>query len=109
MLFENAQQRLTKAVGILAEEKDRIKERLLIAYASQLCGIDRDRDLPPSMTKDFDGLRYALSDADMPYGYGEHAAKKIQELSEDEASQLARLIFDMFLRLSNLAPEKTGA
>lgn len=48
------------------------------------------------MTKDFDALRYALSDAEMPYGYGDHAAKKSHDMSEDEAAELAHSIFAMF-------------
>lgn len=110
MNYENARQRFTNAAGILADEKSRIKERLLIAYASQLSGVDRSGDLPPSMAKEFDGLRYALSDAEMPYGYGEHAARRIHDMNEDEASALASLIFSMFLRLNGLAREScTGA
>jgi hypothetical protein len=109
MSYESATQRFQKAIGILADEKGRIKERLLVAYASQLSGIDRNRDLPEPMVKDFDLLRYSLSDAEMPYGYGEHAAKKIHDLTEDEASRLARTIFSMYLSLA-AAPvlEKTA-
>jgi hypothetical protein len=99
MEFENARKRFQEAVGVLSDERDRIKERLLIAYASQLSRIDRNGDLPGPMVKEFDELRYALSDAEMPYGYGEHAQRKLQEMSEDEASALARRIFGMFLKL----------
>jgi hypothetical protein len=104
MSCDNARQRFTNAVGILADEKARTKERLLIAYAGQLSGADRSGDLPALMAKEFDGLRYALSDAEMPYGYGAHAAKRIHDMSEDEASALASLIFSMFLRLHALMP-----
>jgi len=105
MLFQNAHDRFQRAVGILVDEKDRIKERLLIAYASELSGVDQ-RDLPPTIVKEFGSLRYAVSDAEMPYGYGEHAAKKIHDMNEDEAAELARSIFEMFLKLVHL--EKTS-
>jgi hypothetical protein len=91
-----------KAVGILVDEKGRIKDRLLIAYASQLSVIDPKRDIPESLLADFELLRYSLSDADMPYGYGERAAKKIAEMNEEDASSLARIVFSMFLRVCNL-------
>jgi hypothetical protein len=56
-------------------------------------------DLPAELVDEFQRLRYALSDADMPYGYGQRAAKKLAEMSDDEASELARTIFSMFLRI----------
>ncbi len=108
MALEQGRQRLRKAVGILVDEKDRIKERLLIAYASQLGHIRPDDDLPEEMVAEFDKLKFALSDAEMPFGFGEHAAKKIHDMSEEEASDLARTIFSLFLRLHDLAPEKAG-
>ncbi len=107
MTIETSRERFKKAVGILADEKDRIKERLLIAFASQLSGIDwQHDDLPESLKGDFDGVKFALSDADMPYGYGKHAAKKLHDMSEDEASELARRIFSIFLRLYELEPQE---
>ena len=105
MSMETTRLRFMKAVGILADEKDRIKERLLIAYASQLSGIDQNRDFPESVVEDFDSVKYALSDAEMPYGYGEHASKKLHDMSEDEASQLARKIFNIFLQLHEFEPQ----
>jgi hypothetical protein len=53
------------------------------------------------MVEEFKRIKYALSDAEMPYGYGEHAAKKIHDMSEDEAVELARSIFRMFLSLGH--------
>ena len=91
-------QRLQRAVGILVSEKDRVKERLLVAYASQLSNVDPARDVPEALLGEFDEIRYALSDAGMPYGYGEHAARKLNNMTEDEASQLARRIFALSLR-----------
>ena len=44
----------------------------------------------------------------MPFGFGQHAAKKIHDMSEEEASDLARTIFSLFLKLHDLAPEKAG-
>ena len=39
MQFQNARKQFQNAVGILADEKGPIKERLLIAYAGQLSGV----------------------------------------------------------------------
>jgi len=108
MSIETGREKLKKAVGILVDEKDRVKERLLVAHASQLSGIDQNHDLPESMIADFDQVRYALSDAGMPYGYGEHAAKKIHDMTEDEASELARKIYSMFLKLHELEPREAS-
>jgi hypothetical protein len=105
MTIENARERFKKAVRILVDEKDRIKERLLVAYASQLSGVDQDHDLPEALTAAFDGVKYALSDAEMPYGYGEHAATKIHDMTDDEASELARTIYSLFLQLHELEPQ----
>jgi hypothetical protein len=104
MANETARERFRKAVGILADEKDRIKERLLIAYASQLTHVEAEYDLPKAMVADFDVLRNALSDTGMPYGYGEPAAKKLQDMTEDDAAELARVIYRMFLQLHELEP-----
>jgi hypothetical protein len=94
----NARERLTRAVGILVDEPGRVKDRLTTAYASQLSQIDRHADLSEHAASEFDLLRYALSDAEMPYGFGEHATKKIADMSEEEATQLAKRIFTLFLQ-----------
>ncbi len=108
MSTEYPQERFREATRLLVDEKGRIKDRLLVAYASQLSGIDPNRDLPESMVSEYDLLRYALSDAEkMPYGFGEFAAKKIHEMSEDEASEIARKIFSMFLLLHDSETQET--
>jgi hypothetical protein len=88
-----------KAVQILVDENTSLKERLLIAYASQLSLIQATDPLPAEVANEFRRLRYALSDAEMPYGYGERAAKKLHDMTDEEASELARSIFSMFLQL----------
>ena len=103
MTHNEVQELFKQAVGILADEKGGVKERLLIAYASQLSSIHPQDDLPPSLSDDFRAIRYALSDEGMPYGYGEHAAKKLHHMSEGEASELAQRIFSIFLRLMDVA------
>jgi len=109
MTRENAHQRFKKAVGMLVDEKGPIKERLLIAYASQLSEVDQNHDLPNTLVSEFDRVKYALSDAEMPYGYGEHAAKKIDDMTDEEASEMARTIFALFLKLHELeAQEASG-
>ena len=96
-----------RAVGVLADEKGGVKDRLLIAYASQLSSIDPKNDLPAELSDAYAAIRYALSDEGMPYGYGEHAAKKLEHMSDDEASLLARRIFSLFLQLADL-PKHAG-
>src|SRR3990170_4833109 len=88
-----------KAVQILVDENELIKERLLIAYASQLSLIRTTDPLPAELADEFRRLRYALSDAEMPYGYGERAARKLHDMSDEEASELARAVLSMFLQL----------
>lgn len=107
MTREKIQEAFTRAVGILADEKGTIKERLLVAYASQLSSVRPQDDLPEKLGDAFREIRYALSDEGMPYGYGEHAAKKLEDMSEEEASQLAREIFSVFLRLSGIEQTAT--
>ena len=64
--------------------------------------IDPKNDLPEEMVADFIELKLGLSDAEMPYGYGDRASDKIANMSEEEASQYAKRIFDLFLKLSGL-------
>lgn len=109
MALSDGRERFTRAVGILADEKERIKERLLTAYASQLSRINARGDLPPELLEEFCQLRNAISDAEMPYGYGERAAKKIPSMNEEQASALARSIFEMFLRFCTTPTEQTAA
>lgn len=99
MNMPELKEHFTKAIGILVDEPGRINDRLLVAYSSQLSGVNPRRDLPDALVVEFDEIRYALSDADMPYGYGERAAKKLHDMSEEEASRLARRLFNLFLRL----------
>ena len=108
MSTEKSQERFREATRLLVAEKGRIKDRLLVAYASQLSSIDPNRELPDSMVTEFDLLKYALSDAEkIPYGFGEFAAKKIHDMSEDDAAEMARKIFSMFLQLHDSATQET--
>src|SRR3990170_2471402 len=102
MELNHIRETFRRAVQILVDENEKIKERLLIAYASQLSLIRPNADLPAELIDEFQRLRYALSDAEMPYGYGQRAAKKLADMSDDEASELARTIFSIFLRICDL-------
>ena len=77
MEFDQVCETFRRAVQILVDENEKIKERLLIAYASQLSLVCPNVDLPRELIDDFQRLRYALSDAEMPYGYGQRASKKL--------------------------------
>lgn len=103
MSLDEVREIFKRAVGILVDEDRGIKDRLLIAYASQLALIRAAADLPESLRDDFQGLRYALSDADLPYGYGERAVTKLRDMTSDQAADAARLIFAMYVRLGELA------
>jgi hypothetical protein len=105
----NCRDRFERAVRILAEEKGRIKERLLIAYASQLSVINPPADVPDELLTDFYLLKKALTDAEMPYGEGERAADKVKAMSEDEASSTAGEIVSFFLRLCGAETNRTAA
>ena len=45
----------------------------------------------------------------MPYGYGQTAAKKLHEMGDDEATELARSVYSMFLKLYELEPAETSS
>jgi hypothetical protein len=102
MAHNHVRETFRRAVEILVDENEKVKERLLIAYASQLSLIRPNVDLPAEVIDEFQQLRYALSDAEMPYGYGQRAAKKLHDMSDEEASELARTIFSIFLRICDL-------
>src|SRR3989304_3146574 len=99
MTLDQIRETFRRAVQILVDENERVKERLLIAYASQLSLIRPSDTLPAELADELRWLRYALSDAEMPYGYGQRAAKKLHDMSDEEAAELARTILAIYLRL----------
>jgi hypothetical protein len=101
MPHRDARERFKLAVGILADEKGRIKDRLLTAYVSQLATLDPHADLPPRMVPQFDRLKIRLNESEVVGDRG-NASLKIKALSEDEASDVAKQIFSMFLDISGL-------
>jgi uncharacterized membrane protein len=109
MAATDARERFRRAVEILKDEQAGVKERLLTAYASQLSRINAREDLPPELLQDFYTFRNAISDADMPYGYGERAAKKIHDMDEEQASALARDIVEMFHKLCRSLANEVAA
>jgi hypothetical protein len=109
MDYANCREKFEQAVRALAEEKGRIKERLLVAYASQLSLIDPPADVPDELLADFYLLKNALSDAKMPYGEGERAADKVQAMTEDQASATAGEIVSFFVRLCRPELHHTAA
>lgn len=102
MADEKVRKTFQQAIRILACEKGRIKDRLLVAYASQLSDIRPQEDLPELIVDEFKLLRYSLSDEGMPYGYAEHAAKKLDEMDEDEAVEVAEKMFTIYVRLMGI-------
>ena len=109
MALIDGRERFERAARILAEEKGRVKERLLAAYASQLSLVAAESDLPQELQSDFFTLKDAISDAEMPYGSGRRAGEKIEAMSEGEASAKASEIFSFFLRLCEAATEQAPA
>lgn len=98
MITDNARDRFREAVGILVDEQGRIKDRLMVAYVSQLSRVDPDQELPEHLAIEFDTLRYALTN-DVVIGDRGNVAKELKSMSDEEASQMARQIFEMFLEL----------
>jgi hypothetical protein len=101
MTTENARVRLRDAVGILVDEKGRIKQRLMVAYVSQLSRIDPDHELPDHIVPIFDALRFTLT-TDVVAGDCGTVSAELESISEEEASKIARQVFDMFLEVHEL-------
>jgi uncharacterized membrane protein len=99
---------LAAAAAILDEDQRPIKDRLWIAYASQLSQVDK-QDLPESIRDEFWQLRYALSDADMPYGDGQRAKQKIAALTDEEAASAAESIRSMQAEITSARPASRGS
>lgn len=102
MTHENAKNRFTKAVKCLVDERGPIKERLEIAYVSQLSQIDPSTDLPADMVTEFDTMRIRLGE-DQVQGDRGNAASQLNKISESEASKIAGRVFSMFLRLHDIS------
>jgi len=101
MKTEEVQQRFRNAVRILADEPGVITERLMIAFISQLAYIDPHKDLPDSLVSDFMDLKFKLV-ADQVEGDRGTVSRAIQTIDNEEASQIAGEIVDMFLTLHDL-------
>ncbi len=101
MSTENTRQRFKDAVGILVDEPGDIKQRLMIAYISQLSHVNAKRDLPEHMVSALEGIRFTLT-IDEVEGDRGTVSKELKKLSDDEASQLARQVFEMFLELHGI-------
>ena len=100
-MYENARQRFTKAIQCLVEEPANIKERLLIAFVSQLSAIDPLDDLPEDLTVPFDRTRRLLTQ-DQGAGDQGTPANQIVKMTDQEASEIAAEYFAMFLHLNGV-------
>ena len=60
------------------------------------------------MLQDFFTFRNAISDADMPYGYGERAAKKIHDMDAEQAAALETSIVEMARKLGKPAADQAA-
>jgi hypothetical protein len=101
MTIENARERFKQAIGILADEKGCIKERLMIAYSSHLLQIDPEQELPEPLATDFIAIKYRLT-TDQVVGDRGTVSKEIEKIDDEEASQIARQLFEMFLEVYDL-------
>ncbi len=108
MTTENARQRFKNAVQILAEEKGGIKERLEVAFISQLSQIDHLKELPEDLASTLGSIGFTLS-TDECRGDTGTVAKELALLSEDDASKIAHQIFEMFLQINDLKTPKDSA
>jgi hypothetical protein len=101
MTTDNARARFKNAIGILVDEPGGIKQRLMIAYISQLSRIDPNQDLPERLMPQFDRIKFTLMTDEVSGDRGA-VSKELEKISDDEASQIARQLFDMFLELHDL-------
>lgn len=96
MQREEIDERLQRAVAILVDEHGRIKDRLKVAYISQLAEIPVPADLPDELAGRFDTISFQIS-TDGRRGDGATVSKELEQMSDGEASQKAREIFNIFL------------
>ncbi|MCA9028192.1 MAG: hypothetical protein KDA86_23480 [Planctomycetaceae bacterium] len=94
-------ERFAKAVGILVEEPGGIKDRLMIAFISQLSEIPVPVDLPEPFAAEFDSISFEI-DSDGRRGDEGTVSKELKNISTDEASRIARRIYGLFLAMNNL-------
>ena len=98
MSLETGKQRFTNAVRCLVDEPGPIKERLLIAYVSQLSAIDPVQDLPGELGSQFGTIQVRLGE-DQVQGDRGSAASQLKKMSDETASEIAGEIFSLFLDL----------
>ena len=102
MPLERGKEHFTKAVRILVDEPGGIRERLLIAYVSQLSALDSRFDVPEDMASAFEAIKVRLGQDQVPGDRG-NPASQLKKVAEEEACQIAGRIFSMFLRLHDLS------
>jgi hypothetical protein len=105
MAWEKANQRFENAVRCLVDEPGRIKERLLVAYVSQLSGLDPDEDLPGELVSPFGAIRAQLREDQVPGDRG-NPALQLDKMTERDASRMAGDILSMFLELDGITRSK---
>ncbi len=98
MSLETGKQRFTNAVRCLVDEPGPIKERLLIAYVSQLSAIDPVQDLPGELGSQFGTIQVRLGE-DQVQGDRGSAASQLKKMSDETACEIAGEIFSLFLDL----------
>ncbi len=96
----NARQRLREAVHILTSEEGSLKHRLMLAYISQLFEINPERDLPKSLQDPFQRLRVVLTQDEVVGDTGS-VSRELDRISEEDAQEIARRIFEMYLAVSH--------
>ncbi len=96
----NAQERLREAVHILTSEEGSLKHRLMLAYISQLFEIDPQRDLPQKLQEPFQRLRVVLTQDEVVGDTGT-VSRELERISDEDAQEIARRIFEMYLAVSH--------
>lgn len=102
MSLETGKQRFTNAVRCLVDEPGPIKERLLIAFVSQLSAITSNEDLPPAMVQPFDKISIRLNQDQVVDDRG-NPASQLKKMSDKEACEIAGELFVMFQQLHGIA------
>ena len=101
MIQATTKDRFKKAVECLVDEAGPIKERMLIAYASQLSSIDPMVELPPEMIEEFAGIQISIGQDQVPGDKG-NAASQLVKLSDTETMEIAKTVFSLFCRLHGI-------
>jgi hypothetical protein len=106
MTHEHAKQQFTQAIRVLVDDASAIKERLIVAFTTQLERLNPQADLPESLVSRFADLKTRLICYDRQGDKG-NVTSQVRAMSDSEAGEVADEIFDMFLELHGIQARET--